>query len=171
MDWKNSVSATAQFEIGTLLEQAGALRRGSRHDCPKCGGKRTVTHTAECFYCHKCTWKGNAITLQKMLGIYRRLPSAQFRVLCRNRQLAREAAKRLYVTVHARQLELREEIRSLGRLELAARDAGPNNPATWGALVLCYRRREPILRELDTLENCSAAEAVGIIGEGYEGNI
>ncbi len=171
MEWKNSVSATAQYEVSTLLEQAGALRRGSRHDCPKCGGKRTVSHTPECFYCHKCTWKGNVITLQKMLGIYRRLPSAQYRELCRNRQLAHEAAKRLYAEVHARELALREDIRSLGRLELAAHVAGPDHPATWGALALCYRRREPLLRELDTLENCSAAEAVAIIGEDYEGNI
>src|SRR5438093_10811719 len=92
--WKwegGGMGALTQSEIAALLETGGADPRGKGQDCAKCGGVRTVTHTDEVFYCHKCEWKGNTFTLAKELGVYRRLPSAEYRELCRTRELAREA--------------------------------------------------------------------------------
>jgi putative DNA primase/helicase len=90
------MSTVVQYEIGALLEMVGARPRGNRHDCPKGRGLRTATHSAEAFYCHKCGWKGNAVTLEKGLGIYRHLTSAEYKeIRCRHEPSNREGeAKR-----------------------------------------------------------------------------
>jgi len=151
------VIAAAQYEVGALLEKAGAHPRGNRHDCPKCGGRRTVSHTEELFYCHKCQWRGNAVTLAKELGIYKRLPSAEYVRLQRERERAHEAARRLATTVHARRLDLLDSLRELNRLEARVQIC---TPKVWGALALVYRERPVILAELTILENASAADLV-----------
>lgn len=146
------MSAIIQPDIAELLEQAGARPRGNRHDCPKCGGSRTITHTDETFFCHRCQWKGNTVTLAKELGIYQRLPSAEYRRLRQKRERAHEAALKLYSLAHNHQLELREELRSLGRLEILAHDAGPTEEA-WNVLATVYAERPKIEAELDVLES------------------
>jgi hypothetical protein len=112
-----------------------------------------VTHTAECFYCHKCGWKGNAVTLQRELGIYRRIPSTEYRELCVRRERAHEAAQRLYWAAHARQLELREELRELGRAELLAHDLRADAESTWEILSHVYTERPRMEADLDALES------------------
>jgi putative DNA primase/helicase len=87
------MSTAAQYDLHALLEQSGAPPRGNSHDCPKCGGRRKITHTDEVFYCHKCKWTGNAITLAKELGVYRRLSSAEYRELCQRRETGHVAAR------------------------------------------------------------------------------
>lgn len=154
------MSAVAQFEIEELLDLTGCRPRGNRHDCPKCGGLRTVTHTAECFYCHKCQWKGNVVTLQKELGIYQRIPSAEYRELCRNRNRAHEAALRLYSLAHEQELELWAKLHELGRAEIVAHDAGPDNPQSWDVLARVYAERPALLAELAILENGGAADLI-----------
>ncbi len=163
---KDSVTVTAQPGVVELLEQAGAHPRGNRHDCPKCGGFRTVAHSEEAFYCHKCQWKGNAVTLQKELGIYQRLPSAEYRELSRKRERAHEAALRLYRAAHAHQLELREELRSLGRAELVAHEAGPDDPSAWDILGAVYQARPEIERKLDLLETGTVEQIISELGRG-----
>ena len=153
----DSVSPVTQLGIPGLLDQAGARPRGNRHDCPKCGGLRTITHTEECFYCHKCGWKGNAVTLQKELGIYQRIPSAEYRELMQTRERTHEAALRLYTVAHKRQLELREVLRELGRLELRAHESGPTEEA-WGILADVYAKRPVVEVELDMFESGDAEE-------------
>ena len=148
------------YSIPELLEQAGARPRGNRHDCPKCGGFRTVTHSAEAFFCHKCQWKGNAVSLAKELGVYQRLSPAEYRELRQNRERADHAARALYERVKARRFELLEELRGLGRLEVEAHTAGADHPATWGALALVYRNKPGILAELAFLENSPARALV-----------
>lgn len=152
------MSTVTQYEVGALLEEAGARPRGNQHDCPKCGGLRTITHTAECFYCHKCQWDGNSVTLQKELGIYQRIPSAEYRELCRRRERGHEAALRLCAQAHARQLELRDDLRILGRLEQRAHEMGADDPNTWEILSTVYERRPAIERDLDVLESGSAKD-------------
>jgi ribosomal protein L37AE/L43A len=152
------VNTANQHDISELLTLAGARPRGNRHDCPKCGGVRTVTHTAECFYCHHCQWKGNAVTLQKELGIYRRLPSEEYREIRRKRERASEAALRLYAVAHQRELSLQHDLRSLGRMEQAAHDAGLDKAETWDTLAEVYAQRPAIEAELDVLETGSARE-------------
>jgi len=159
----DSVSATVQYEIGALLEQAGARPRGNRHDCPKCRGVRTVTHTPVCFYCHKCQWKGNAFTLAKELGVYRRIPPGEYCELQRRRGRAHEAALRLYAVVRFRQLELREVLREFGRLESAAHDAGAADLKAWEVLSRIYTQRPGIEAELSALEQGNGAQVFAII--------
>ncbi len=138
------MSTATQRGIVDLLEQAGARPRGNRHDCPKCGGLRTVTQTAEAFYCHRCQWKGNTVTLAKELGVYRRLPSAEYHDQCRKREQAESQAREFLAACKRERLRACEELRELGRLELLAHEAGPDHPSTWPALEMVYRKR-PVL--------------------------
>jgi len=135
------MGAIVQYDLRGLLEQAGARPRGNRHDCPKCGGFRTVTHSAEAFFCYKCQWKGNTVSLAKELGVYQRLSPAEHREVCQERERADRAARVLYERVKARRFELLDEFHGLNRLELLAHDAGPDNPTVWNALDLVYRNR------------------------------
>jgi hypothetical protein len=52
------------------------------------------------------------------------------------------------------------ELHELGGLETRAHGAGPEHPATWGALALVYSRRPAILAELTFLENAQATSVV-----------
>jgi hypothetical protein len=69
------------------------------------------------FYCHKYQWRGNTVILAKELGVYRRIPSGEYRELCENRERAVYAARALYRRVHLRRLELLEHLRGLSSLE------------------------------------------------------
>jgi len=152
------VSTAIEYDLAALLEMTGARPRGNRHDCPKCGGLRTVTHSAEAFFCHKCQWKGNTVSLAKELGLYQRLSPAEYREFRQNQEQADRAARVLYERVKARRFELMEELRGLGRLEVRAHEAGLDHPATWGALELVYCDRPALLAELAILEECGAAD-------------
>lgn len=148
-------ASAVQTHIGSLLEIAGARIRGrSRADCPRCKRFRAISFTSETFFCHgiDCGWKGNTVSLEKELGIYRRIPSAEYRELRRRSERAHEAAVRLYSAAHSRQLELREELRLLGRAELRAHEAGPDDPDSWEILAYVYQLRPTIERELEALE-------------------
>jgi ribosomal protein L37AE/L43A len=109
------LNAVFQSDIAALLERAGARPRGNRHDCPQCGGRRTVTHGGEVFFCHKCGWKGNRVTLERALGLRREwIPSAEYIRRQRQRERANEAARVLYERVKARRFALYDEWRALG---------------------------------------------------------
>ncbi len=136
-----SMSTAARYDIGALLETSGAKPCGARHGCPKCGGVRTVTHTAECFFCHKCGWRGNVVTLAKELGLYERLPRAEFVLQRQGRERAEVQARNFLAECRLERLRACEELRELGRLELLAHEAGPEHPATWNALATAYTRR------------------------------
>jgi hypothetical protein len=120
------------------------------------------------FYCHKCQWKGNSIILAKELGVYRRLPSAEYRKLSRDRERADCAARALYELIKARRFELLDELDTLHCLESQAHEAGPDHPATWDSLALCYSRWPRVLAELAVLENAGAAELVRFVSAGPE---
>jgi hypothetical protein len=165
------MSATLEIpaqDLPTLLETAGAHPRGNRHDCPKCGGFRTITHSAEAFFCHKCQWKGNTFTLAKELGVYRRLSSAEYQKLRQRRERAHEAAERLYAAVRVRRFELYDELRGLSRIDAGGHQAGLGYPAAWDALEMGYRNRPALLAELSILENCGAADLVKFLSADDE---
>ncbi len=145
--------STAAYNIGELLEQAGAHPRGNRYDCPECGGVRTITHADDVFYCHKCQWKGNSITLAKELGVYERLSPEEYREIRRSQEEAREAAEQLFERVKARRFELYDNLQTLARVEIGAHKAGPDQPETWGALAVVYQQRPVVVAELAFLEN------------------
>ena len=163
-----STAIQAEYDLPALLEQSGAHPRGNRHDCPRCGGRRTLTHTDEVFYCHKCQWKGNTATLAKELGVYRPLPSTEYREVQQKRERADRAARTLYQHLTARRFELLEDLRGLGKLELSAHRAGADHPAAWSALALVYRERPTLLAQLAVLENWGAAHLVRFFAAGAE---
>jgi putative DNA primase/helicase len=104
------MSTPTQFDLGTLLEKAGGRPHGNRFDCPKCGGLRTVSHTDELYYCHKCQWKGNTVSLAKELGLYQRLPPAEYREFQRTRELAHEVERDKETRKHAEARRLAESL-------------------------------------------------------------
>jgi hypothetical protein len=147
------------MEISLLLEQAGNHPRGNRHDCSKCGGRRTITHTAEVFYCHKCTWTGNTITLAGELGLTREwLPRNEYIRRRQQRERADRLAHVFYNQARQQCFALLDELHAVNRLEGQAHQAGPDHPATWGALALVYSETAKIEAELDFLENASARD-------------
>ncbi|HXH51353.1 MAG TPA: hypothetical protein VNM47_18600 [Terriglobia bacterium] len=148
-----------QYDVPILLQMAGAKPRGNRHDCPKCGTRRTVTNTADCFFCHHCQWKGNGVTLAKELGVYRRLPGAEYRELSRRRERARIAAERLHGAIQAQRNGLLDRLRDLNQLEIACHRTGPTE-AGWEGVQMVDSRRPGILAELTVLENATAADLI-----------
>lgn len=160
------VGTLTEFEVGELLERAGARPRGNRHDCPKCDARRTVTHTNEVFFCHRCHWRGNAVTLQKELGTYRRLSSVEYRDLRQNHARADRLARRFYEMIRARRLELYDSCRALGRiLDGAHRRLQQNaeDVAAWSALALVYRHLRGVGAQLALLENAPMRERLAFL--------
>ena len=100
----------AQYGLPALLQRVGARPRGNRHDCPKCGGARTVTNGEDVFYCHKCQWRGNTVSLAKELGVYQRISPAEYRELQRSRELAHAAERTKETRKHAEARRLAESI-------------------------------------------------------------
>lgn len=159
------MSAVAALPIAELLTRAGARIRGrGRADCPRCKRWRTVSfdESKGVYHCHgaACDFSGGAGTLARELGLARRLTRAEYRELCENRDLAESAARGLYRRVQTRRFELSEHLRGLDALESKAHQAGPDHPATWGALALVYQQRPGLLAELAILENAGPADLV-----------
>ncbi|HUZ47879.1 MAG TPA: hypothetical protein VMW54_14685 [Terriglobia bacterium] len=151
-------AVAVQSDITELLAQAGARIRGrNRADCPECKRFRAVSYTEDTFFCHGCGWTGNAVTLAKELGIYRRIPSAEYRELCQNRERTREASRRLFYASKASQLELQARLRELGRDELLAHEQGADDPKAWDTLASVYADRPSIEQKLDLLESTDPA--------------
>jgi len=140
------LNVLTQPSITELLEASGARPRGTRHDCPKCGGFRTVTHSEEAFYCHRCQWKGNVVTLMKELGVYRRIPKAEYLQQMEARKRAESQARNFLAACRSERLRIAEALRDLGRLELLAYEAGPSEEA-WGALALVYQQQPRLAAE------------------------
>lgn len=146
--------ATIQYAVTDLLEQAGAQSRGSRFDCPKCEGQRTITHTEECFYCHKCQWKGNVVTLARELGIHDVRTDEEKRRSREERERTREAAWRLYAAFDSRRRVLVSELSYLRSLEKMAHEGGPSK-ASWESLEFVYRKWRKAESGLDSLIECA----------------
>jgi hypothetical protein len=156
------MGALVQTDIGALLEMAGARIRGrNRADCPDCKRPRAESFNETAFCCHgiDCGFHGGPGTLRKRLGIERQwLPKAEYIRHCRERERVHDAALRLYAAAHARQLELRDDLRILGRLEERAHEMGADDPNTWEILSTVYELRPAIERDLDVLESGSAKD-------------
>lgn len=150
------------FSLVELLAMAGALIRGrNRADCPWCKRKRTVSFDASrgVYHCHGegCAFSGGIGTLARELGLARSLSPAEREQLRRQHERADHAARTLLHHVQARRFDLLRRLRALGRAELAAHQAGADQPTAWDLLARVYRERPHILTELMVLENCGAA--------------
>ncbi len=154
---ENPVSMTAvQYDLADLLQRAHAKIRGrNRADCPRCGGRQTVSFTEELFCCHHagCDFKGNRFTLARDLGLAQRPSRAEARALHLERERAEAAAQAFLVLVrrarfgldglHIELLNLRDEAHE--RLEV-----NHDDEVAWEALAYTYSelpriRAEPAL--------------------------
>jgi ribosomal protein L37AE/L43A len=151
-----------------LLEQAGARPRGKRHDCPKCGGIRTLTHTEEVFFCQRCQWKGNTITLAKELGLYQRLPRPEYVRQRRARERARLAAEWLAQRVKERRLALDQAHRDYLDAIRSGHEAGPGSELGWEGMATAHETLREVRAELLALEDADAAGAFEILRHGPE---
>jgi len=155
------ITPGVEYDMADLLARYGGRLRGrNRADCPRCGGKRTISYAAEVFNCHHagCGFRGNAFTLARELGLARRLTPAEYRELRQNRDRADRAARVLYERVKARRFELLDFLRTLDDEEATAHRLGPDNPETWEPLSAAYAERPAILAQLTILENAGAAD-------------
>jgi hypothetical protein len=155
------MSAVAQYDVGALLEQAGAHIRGrNRADCPDCKRFRAVSYNQTAFYCHGigCPFRGGIATLRKRLGLQHQwLARERYIQQQRARERADAAAAALYTAVKKRRLELLEDLRGLNRLTLTAHFAGPDHHVSWDALAYVHRQLPELCAELAILEESPAA--------------
>ena len=137
-----------------LLEQADVRLRGAkRGDCPKCGGRRTISFTDECFHCHKCAWGGNAITLARELGLAISKPTAV--ELSKRRTVATEA-RRVRVWWCWRWAFLRDLNWLLLEIECLARESGQEHlrrgetvpESIWASLDFALSQQRKLWPEL-----------------------
>ena len=154
--------ASAQFDLADLLLLAGATPPRYGHgkwECPSCHRRALSVNTERglyhCFHAG-CDFAGNTEMLARQLGLARRLPAVEYVDLCRRREAAREAALRLYAFAHQRQLDVREGLRALGRIELVAHSAGADDETAWETLEQIYSGRSWMEAELDLLESGDA---------------
>jgi len=156
---KATVMTATEFELAELLERAGArIVSERRADCPRCGGRRTVSYNADVFNCHHagCGFRGSVTTLARDLGLAKRLSAAQRRTVARVRAQAREATAWLSGELRARRFELYDAHQALLSIVFGAsarlrRDM--SDEIAWAGLAYAYPRLDPVRAELAVLES------------------
>ncbi len=148
------------YDMPFLLERYGARLVGrNRADCPQCGGWRTISYTDEVFFCHRCGFKGNRITLAKQLGLTQRLSPSEYRAQVEHWTWAKEKARGLLPRLRARRLELYEAHRSLLSTIFTASvrlRANVEDEAAWSELSIAYEQIDQVRAELLFLEEAHA---------------
>ena len=144
------------MQLTELLETAGAHLRGpKRADCPQCGGKRTVSFTAETYFCHHadCGWSGNTVMLVRELRA--ELPRVSSQALARRRIVEREADR---VRRFARMrgcflrdlnwllLDIEQLARTSGQEHVAR--GGPVPESVWASLEWSLQEQKKLWSEL-----------------------
>ena len=155
---ENPMSVTAvDFNLADLLRQAGAQIRGrNRADCPRCGGRQTVSLTEELFCCHHagCNFKGNTFTLARELGLAPKLSSGEARALLLERERAEAAAQVFLARVRGARFGLDALHIELLNLQDEASErlkANPNDETAWEALAYVYSVLPRVRAELTLL--------------------
>jgi hypothetical protein len=156
---KATVMTATEFELAELLERAGArLVSDRRADCPKCGGRRTVSYLQEVFCCHRagCDFKGSALTLARELGLAKHLSAEERRALACVRAQAQQAAAWLAAKLRTRRFELYDSHQGLlsilfGTSARLRRDM--SDEIAWAGLAYAYPRLDPVRAELAVLES------------------
>jgi hypothetical protein len=153
-----------------LLERAGARHVTDRRaDCFGCGGRRTIAHSDEQYYCHHCGLRGNTVTLARQLGLEAHGPSAQELLAARHaaHQVAEEIRQRRWQLEQAHRLWLHV----LDVVDEAARALGllPDDEGTWGLLARAEAGLREARAELEVLDGASAAELLDYLEADTEG--
>ena len=166
-------AAEPQFALDDLLVRAGARIRGrGRADCPRCKRLRSVSfdESKGVYHCHgaACNFSGGIAKLARELGLARSLSQSEHEQLRRKHERADRAAKTLFQRVQAKRFGLLQRLRAVGRVELAAHEAGADHPNTWDWLARAYRERPHVLTELTMLENSKTGDLIRFLTAGPE---
>lgn len=159
-----------QHSLPELLTIAGAMLVGrNRANCPRCGGKRTVSYTEEVFCCHHagCDFRGNPFTLAKWLGLTSQVSPARAREIRERREKARRAARWTFELARARRFELYEKHQSLMNILGSASErigANTGDEVAWAALRFAYRQLDRTRAESLLLENGRGLEILAFYG-------
>ena len=148
---------TEQFDMRSLLEQAGfRLRGATRANCIHCTGDSlgTVSFTSEVAFCHRCKWKANALTMARELGLLSTNPRARKAL-----HLERERRQRFETRIRAfeqwRDAELWRAIdlhRKLSRRAVLAEQVlriDPEYGEAWSALADFYHGRAALTSNIE----------------------
>ncbi len=163
-------SVAVAFSLPELLEQYGCrIVSDHRADCSPCGGRRTIAFTEAVYFCHRCGFKGNRITLAKQLGLTRRLSPSEYRAQVERWRRGKEKAQELLLRVRARREQLYEAHRTLLHIRDGARMrlvATPEDEPAWSALGFVYREVPGVRAELLILEDGPTQEIVAFLDAG-----
>jgi ribosomal protein L37AE/L43A len=161
------MSVTAvDYGLADLLQRAGAQIRGrNRADCPRCGGRQTVSFTEELFCCHHaaCDFKGNTFTLARELGLARRLSAAEGRALRLERERAEAAAEAFLVRIRGARVDLSALHIELLNLQDQAHEslkANHDDGAAWETLAYIYTELPRVRAELALLSEGTFGERI-----------
>jgi ribosomal protein L37AE/L43A len=152
-------AVAVEFPLVALLERAGAtLRSRNRADCPRCGGKRTISHTDEVFYCHHagCESAGTAFTLAKELGLAPERSADKRRQSAQLRRRAQEKAGLVCQRVKTRRWKLYDTHQNLLTIWTNAREAlreNPENSTARAGLAFAQSKLDEVRAGLLLLEN------------------
>jgi ribosomal protein L37AE/L43A len=169
------MSTTAvEYGLMELLERAGCKLRGrNRVDCPRCGGRRTVSFTDELYCCHHagCDFSGNAFTLARELGLARRLSPTEARALRLERERAEAAATAFLLRVrgarfglgglHIELLNLRDEAHE--RLKV-----NHDDETAWDALAYVYSELPRVRADLALLSEGTIGDRIAWLEADHE---
>jgi len=163
------IAPGVEDDMADLLAGAGCTVRGrNRADCPRCGGKRTVSYTAEVFCCHHaagadCDFRGNAFTLARELGLARQLSRAEARALGRERERAEAVAKAFTARCQAARFGLGALHIELLNLQDDAHErlkAKRDDEMAWEKLAYIYTELPRIRAELALLGDGTVGDRV-----------
>lgn len=170
---ENAVSATAQFDIGVLLEMAGA--KPPRHargkwGCPECGRPAhvSVDFNKEAFKCWHagCGFRGYRATLERRLGLSRKSTPAEQR---QRRQVLNEsqrAAEWLVGKLRAHRLRFTALHRRLLIVEDRAAESlrvNPQDEAAWSRLALAYSILPKVRAALAVVEDAPTRQRLAYL--------
>src|SRR5207249_4584058 len=162
--------AALDYAMPELLERAGCTLRGrNRGDCPRCGGRRTVSYTEEVFCCHHagCDFQGNAFQLARQLGLVRRLSPAEAHEQRERRDRARALAGECARKLRARRQELYRAHRELLSIRAEAHE-GERSETVWDALARVYTELRRVRAELLILESAPVRDRLRFLNESAE---
>ena len=168
------MNAAVNYPLSELLTRAGCTLRGrNRGDCPRCGGRRTVSYTEEVFCCHHagCDFRGNTFQLARQLGLARRLPPAEARELRDRRERARTLAEECARKLRARRQELYQAHRELLSIRTEVHEGWcceSANEAAWDALARVYTELPRVRAELLILETALVRDRLRFLNESAE---
>jgi hypothetical protein len=155
-----------EYDLVDLLQQAGARIHGRRADCPWCGGRRTISHADEVYYCHRCEAKGNRFTLARELGLAKRLSPKEVQGYHRIREESKEAAEWAYEKFRSQRLDAAEKCRSFARLVDRASERlklDPGDKLAWERLAFAYPQLDLAVAEHVLLSEAPIAQRLAFL--------